>query len=97
MPNPLLNMINGGIGGNNPLNMFNNNPVVNLVQIMRSGKDPTALLNQMANQNPQIKPIIDMMNNKDEEGLKNMAEKMAKERGISLEDVASQLGFSLPK
>ena len=59
-----------------------NNPLMMLVQTMRGGGDPMQLLQKMAGQNPQQ--------------LKTMAENMAKERGVSINDIARQLGINNP-
>lgn len=92
MGNPLMSMINGGM---NPLA---NNPVMKLVQMMKGGGgNPQQLLQQMASQNPQMKPIMDMMSSGNTQGLKDMAMNMAKERGTSVEEIAKQIGIELPK
>lgn len=95
--NPLLNML-GGNGNNNPINaMMNNNPVFKMVNMLKNGGNPMAMLNEMAGQNPQMKQVVDMMNAGNQQGLKEMAMNMAKERGTTVENIAQQLGLDLPK
>lgn len=54
------------------------------------------LLQQMARSNPQVNQVIQMMNGKSPDQLRQMASNMAKERGVSLEQVAQQLGIPIP-
>ncbi len=73
---------------NNPLNMMMN--------AIRSGGNPMAIAQQLAQTNPQVRQAMQMINGKSPAQLKQMAENMAKERGVSLNDVARQLGITLP-
>lgn len=60
--------------------------------------NPMMLFNQMVPQNyPQMVQMLRMLQGKSPQELRSMAENMAKERGITLEDVARQLGVQLPK
>lgn len=95
MPNPLMQMMNG-MGGN-PLNVMQNNPVFKIVQAMKSGGNPMQMLQQFAGNNPQAKQVLDMMQQGNSQGLKDMAMNMAKERGTSVEEIAKQLGIQLPE
>lgn len=72
----------------NPLNMMMN--------AMRVGANPMNILQHMAGQNPQMRQFMQMINGKSPDQLKQMAENMARERGVSLNDVARQLGITLP-
>lgn len=54
------------------------------------------MMQQMARNNPQINQVMQMMNGKNSDQLRQMASNMAKERGMSLEQVAQQLGIPLP-
>lgn len=73
-----------------------NNPILQMVSMARSGKNPMALMQQMAKSNPQVNQVMQMMNGKNPAQLKTMAENIAKERGTTVEDVAQQLGLSMP-
>lgn len=73
-----------------------NNPVMAMVNMMRTGGNPMALMQQMAKSNPQVNQVMQMMKGKNPAQLKSMAENIAKERGTTVEDVAQQLGLSLP-
>ncbi len=73
---------------NNPLNMMMN--------AIRGGGNPMVIAQQLAQTNPQVRQAMQMINGKSPAQLKQMAENMARERGVSLNDVARQLGITLP-
>lgn len=73
-----------------------NNPMAMMMQMMRSGGNPNAMLQQMANQDPQVRQFMRMINGKTPQQLRQIAENVAKERGTTLNDVARQLGITLP-
>ena len=73
-----------------------NNPVAQLMNVIRTGGDPQALLNSMASRDPQIKQAVQMMSGKTSAQLQQMAQNMARERGISLNDVMRQFGINFP-
>ena len=78
-----------------------NNPMVGnllaaMMQMIRSGGNPMYLLQQMAAQDPQVSQAMRMIQGKSPQQLRSMAENMAKERGVSLEGMANQMGITLP-
>ena len=78
-----------------------NNPMAGnllaaMMQIMRSGGNPMYLLQQMAAQDPQVSQAMRMIQGKSPQQLRSMAENMAKERGVSLEGMANEMGITLP-
>ena len=79
---------------------MNNQMVGNLLaammQMIRSGGNPMYLLQQMAAQDPQVSQAMRMIQGKSPQQLRSMAENMAKERGVSLEGMANQMGITLP-
>ena len=78
---------------NNPMA---GNLIAAMMQIMRSGGNPMYLLQQMAAQDPQVSQAMRMIQGKSPQQLRSMAENMAKERGVSLESMANQMGITLP-
>lgn len=81
--------------------MMGGNPMMMLINVMletmRSGQNPMAILQQMAmNNNPQAVQAMRFIQGKNSAQLKQTAENMARQRGMSLEDVARQLGITLP-
>lgn len=73
-----------------------NNPMMAMMQAIRSGGNPMAVMQNMARQNPQVAQAMQMVQGKSPQQLRTMAENMAKERGVSLNDVARQLGITIP-
>lgn len=77
--------------------MMGGNPMMMLMNAMRNGQNPMAILQQMAmNNNPQAVQAMRLIQGKNGAQLKQTAENMARQRGMSLEDVARQLGITLP-
>ena len=59
-------------------------------------KNPQEFIQQMMNnskimQNPMVKNAMQMYQNGDTKGLKDMAENLAKERGTTVDDMKSQI------
>lgn len=73
-----------------------NNPMLQIQQLMRAGKNPNAVLQIMAQSNPRVRQVMQMMNGKSPAQLEQMARNMAKERGTTIEDVARSLGIAIP-
>lgn len=78
---------------NNPMM---NNPMMQMMAMLRNGKNPQQFLMQMARNNPQVRQVMQMMNGKSPEELRKMADNIAAERGTTVEDVARQLGITIP-
>lgn len=69
-----------------------NNPLGIIFQMMRGGGNPQQIIGQMMNnsqiaQNPMANNAMKMFQNGDMQGLQNMAENLAKERGTTVNDV----------
>ena len=71
-----------------------NNPVFALVQAMQQGRNPMALMQSMARQNPQVAQALQMMQGKSPQQLQSMAQNMARERGIDLNQMLRDLGIN---
>lgn len=71
-----------------------NNPLFQIMNVMRAGGNPTALLNQFAGQNPQARQAMLMMRGKTPAELQQMAQNMAKERNIDLNQLLQQFGMA---
>ena len=70
-----------------------NNPVLALVQAMQKGQNPMALMQTMAQQNPQVAQALQMMQGKSPQQLQSMAQNMARERGVDLNQMLRQMGI----
>jgi hypothetical protein len=76
--------------------MQTNNPMMQMMGMLRSGRNPNAILQSMVMNNPQVRQVMQMMNGKTPEQLRQMANNMAAERGTTVEDIARQLGIQIP-
>lgn len=84
--NPLANMMNGG----NPMQaMLNNSPFGRIISVLKSGGDPTPMLNQI----PGIGQIFQMANGKSPEQLGEFMRNAAQQRGIDLGQMAQYIGM----
>ena len=72
-----------------------NNPMMQLMQLMRNGGNPMTLLNQMTGNNPMVSSLMQSMQGKSPEALRQMAMNIAKERGVDLNQFAQQFGMKL--
>ncbi len=70
-----------------------NNPVISLVNAAKNGGNPMQMIQQMAGQDPQMRQFMQIVNGKNPQQLRQMAENMARERGTNVEAVMKQLGF----
>ena len=73
-----------------------NNPLLFLVQAMQSGQNPQNLLVNMAKQDARVRQALEMTRGKTPHQMRQIAENMARERGLDLNDVARQLGLTIP-
>lgn len=74
-----------------------NNPMMAMLQMARNGGNPMQMLQQMAGQNPQAAQAMRLIQGKNPQQLRQIAENMAKERGVGLNQIARQMGVTLPK
>lgn len=75
--------------------MMTINPMLQMVGMLRNGQDPRQFLMQMAQNNPQVRQVMQMMQGKSPAELRQMADNIAAERGTTVEDVARQLGIMI--
>ena len=78
------------------MNNVMNDPMAQMMSLLRAGQNPNAILAMMAQSNPQVRQVMQMFNGKTPQQLQLMARNMAAERGTSIEDIARQLGIQLP-
>ena len=70
-----------------------NNPIMALIQAARGGGDPMQVIGQMAGGNPVMQMGMQMMRGKNPQQLRQMAENMARQRGVNVEDIINTLGL----
>ncbi len=78
------------------MNNVMNDPMAQMMSLLRAGQNPNAILAMMVQSNPQVRQVMQMFNGKTPQQLQLMARNMAAERGTSIEDIARQLGIQIP-
>ena len=73
-----------------------NNPMVHMMQLLQAGQNPSAILNMMSRSNPQVRQVMQMMQGKTPDQLRQLAQNMARERGTTIEDVARSMNIQIP-
>lgn len=73
-----------------------NNPIMMLVNVAKNGGNPMQTMGQMAGQNPRIAQAMRMMQGKSPQQLQSMAQNMARERGIDINQMIRELGLGNP-
>lgn len=72
----------------NPLQLFN---------LLSKAKDPMNLLQQMSSNNPQLKRVLEVINGKSPQELRQYVENTAKTQGVDLNQLAQKLGLQIPQ
>ena len=72
----------------NPLQMLN---------ALQKAKNPQALLSQLANQNPQLKRVMEVVNGKSPQEIEQYVRNTAQTQGIDLNELAQKMGLQLPQ
>lgn len=68
-----------------------------IMQMMRGSSDPMQTLMGMAQTNPQIGQVLQMVNGKTPAQIRQMVHAEAQRRGVDLNQLAQQMGVRLPK
>ena len=68
-----------------------------LVQMVNGGGNPMQMLMQAAPQNPLVGQVLQMTNGKTPGQMREMAQSIARQRGVDLEQFARQMGIKLPR
>ena len=68
-----------------------------VIQMLQRGANPNQLMMQLAQSNPAVRQAMQMINGKTPDQIRDMAQQMAKQRGIDLNQLTQQLGVRLPK
>lgn len=71
--------------------------VMQMIRMIRSNGNPMQTLTQLSRQNPMVGQVLRMTNGKTPEEMKNMAYRMAQERGVNLDEMAQSMGLKLPR
>ena len=68
-----------------------------VIQMLQRGANPNQLMMQLAQNNPAIRQAMQLVNGKTPDQIRDIAQQMAKQRGIDLNQLTQQLGIRLPK
>ena len=68
-----------------------------VIQMLQRGANPNQLMMQLAQNNPAIRQAMQLVNGKTPDQIRDMAQQMAKQRGIDLDQLTQQLGIRLSK
>ena len=71
------------------------NPIMMLMQMAQRGGNPMQMLQQMAGNNPAAAQTLKMLEGKTPQQMREVAENMARERGINLQEMARQMGLPI--
>lgn len=73
-----------------------NNPMISVVNLIRSGKSPVSVLEQLAMSDPRVNQARQMLSGKSERELYQMVSNMCRERGTTPEELARSIGITIP-
>ena len=76
----------------NPFAAMGNGPMAMMIRAAQGGGNPMQILGQLAGKNPQMAQGMQMVQGKDAQQLEQMARNMARERGVSVEQIMNTLG-----
>lgn len=95
MMNNLKGMATQAIGGMKQMGQMATEleNITTLVSAYKSGNLGPAI-QQMAASNPQMQQALSIMQGKDTNQIMQMAQNMAAERGVTVEDIAKKIGLS---
>lgn len=60
-------------------------------------QNPMAFLSQMANQNPQLKRVMEVVNGKSPQEIEQYVRNTAQTQGVDLNQLAQKMGLQLPQ
>lgn len=72
------------------------NPI-QLIQMMQSGGNPMQILSQMGRQNPMVGQVLQMTNGRTPNEMRNMAQRIAQQKSVDLNQLAQSMGLKLPR
>lgn len=73
--------------------MLQNSPIGKLISMMQAGQNPQALIQQMMGQNQEFGNAVNSLNGKDQNQINDMIANAAKQKGVDLKQLATQIGM----
>lgn len=65
------------------------------IQALQKGANPNQLMMQLAQNNPAVRQAMQMVNGKTPDQIRDMAQQMARQRGVDLNQLMQTLGIRL--
>lgn len=78
----------------NPMGMMNH-PIMKLMNAYRGGQNPMQVLSSLSGNNPVFGQGMSMIQGKTPEQIRQMADNMARQRGLDARQIAQQFGFPI--
>ncbi len=85
MSNPLMSMM----GGNNPIM---NSPIMRLVNVLKSGGNPQAMVQQILSNNAPMAQAVNSLQGKSPTEVSKSLNDRANQRGVNLRELATSIG-----
>lgn len=80
----------------NPMQMMKNNPIMQMMGMLQNSKNPLSVMQQLAGQNTQLQQVMNITQGKTPQQMQQMAENLAKEKGVNLKEFMKQMGINRP-
>ena len=68
-----------------------------LIGMLQKNQNPMGLLNQIAQNNPQLKRVLEIVKGKSPKEIEQYVRNTAQTQGVDLNNLAQRLGFQLPQ
>lgn len=82
---------------NNPMmQMMGNNPIMQMMEMLQNSRNPLAVMQKLAGQNPKLQQVMGMTQGKTYQQMQQMAENLAREKGVNLQEFMKQMGINRP-
>lgn len=68
-----------------------------LIGMLQKNQNPMGLLNQIAQNNPQLQRVLEVVKGKSPKEIEQYVRNTAQTQGVDLNNLAQRLGFQLPQ
>lgn len=68
-----------------------------LIGMLKKNQNPMGLLNQIAQNNPQLQRVLEVIKGKSPKEIEQYVRNTAQTQGVDLNNLAQRLGFQLPQ
>lgn len=68
-----------------------------LIGMLQKNQNPMGLLNQIAQNNPQLQRVLEIVKGKSPKEIEQYVRNTAQTQGVDLNNLAQRLGFQLPQ